>query len=119
MSAVNLPFLDNPSSPPEKYSITGILSPDMVPGIRRNVVDFSNPNEPDASIRRQWNLYLMGLSRFQAIDEEDPLSYYQVAGEKLPFFGSLLFQHAIAKRVLFIRYSWSTLHSLDGKAPTR
>ena len=28
-----------------------------------------------------WNLYILGLEDFQAVDENDPLSYYQIAGE--------------------------------------
>ncbi|OCK73056.1 Di-copper centre-containing protein [Lepidopterella palustris CBS 459.81] len=28
----------------------------------------------------QWNLYLLGMQRFQAVDQSDPLSYYQIAG---------------------------------------
>lgn len=33
-------------------------------------------NYPD-----QWNLYLLALADFQAIDENEQLSYYQIAGE--------------------------------------
>jgi hypothetical protein len=29
----------------------------------------------------QWNLYLLGLKDFQEVDENDPLSYYQIAGK--------------------------------------
>lgn len=28
----------------------------------------------------QWNLYILGMERFQAMDKNDPLSYYQVVG---------------------------------------
>lgn len=28
----------------------------------------------------QWNLYVLGMERFQAMNKNDPLSYYQVAG---------------------------------------
>ncbi|KAK1470386.1 hypothetical protein CTAM01_16837 [Colletotrichum tamarilloi] len=28
----------------------------------------------------QWNLYLLGLERFQAVPEDQPLSYFQIAG---------------------------------------
>jgi len=27
----------------------------------------------------QWNLYILGMERFQAMDKNDPLSYYQIA----------------------------------------
>ena len=43
--------------------------------IRREMRDLER-NYPD-----QWNLYLLALSEFQAIDENEQLSYYQVAGE--------------------------------------
>jgi len=29
----------------------------------------------------QWNVYLLGLIRFQQMNQTDPLSYYQIAGE--------------------------------------
>lgn len=34
-------------------------------------------NHPD-----QWNLYLLGLRDFQQINEDEPSSYYQIAGEE-------------------------------------
>lgn len=30
----------------------------------------------------QWNMYLLGLQRFQAADQNDMLSWFQIAGEK-------------------------------------
>jgi tyrosinase len=35
-------------------------------------------NYPD-----QWNIFLLGLQRFQAIDQDDKLSYFQIAGKLL------------------------------------
>jgi hypothetical protein len=35
-------------------------------------------NHPD-----QWNLFLLGLQRFQAINQDDKLSYFQIAGKLL------------------------------------
>ena len=32
-------------------------------------------NHPD-----QWNIYLLGLRRFQMVDQSDKLSYYQISG---------------------------------------
>lgn len=29
----------------------------------------------------QWNLYLLGLARFQAVNQTDKLSWYQIAGQ--------------------------------------
>jgi len=29
----------------------------------------------------QWNIYLLGLARFQATNQSDKLSYYQIAGK--------------------------------------
>jgi len=29
----------------------------------------------------QWNVFILGLARFQAMEPSDPMSYYQVAGE--------------------------------------
>lgn len=29
----------------------------------------------------RWDLYILALSMFQAVSQDDPLSYYQVAGE--------------------------------------
>lgn len=29
----------------------------------------------------QWNIYLLGLSRMYSLNQRDPLSYYQIAGE--------------------------------------
>lgn len=43
--------------------------------IRREMRDLER-NYPD-----QWNLYLLALFDFQAIDENEQLSYYQIAGE--------------------------------------
>jgi tyrosinase len=31
----------------------------------------------------QWNVFLLGLSRFQSIDQNEKLSYFQVAGESI------------------------------------
>ncbi|KAJ0302498.1 hypothetical protein COL516b_007033 [Colletotrichum fioriniae] len=36
-------------------------------------------NHPD-----QWNLFLLGLERFQKVDEKEPLSYFQIAAQKWP-----------------------------------
>lgn len=44
-------------------------------------------NHPD-----QWNLFLLGLERFQKVDEKEPLSYFQIAGKMPPslrYFRSL------------------------------
>ena len=30
----------------------------------------------------QWNLYLLGLRKLQAVNQSDPLSYYQIAGTR-------------------------------------
>lgn len=48
--------------------------------LRREIRDLQN-NFPD-----QWNVYLLGLKDFQETDENDPLSYYQIAGRNLPRF---------------------------------
>lgn len=48
--------------------------------IRREMRDLEK-NYPD-----QWNLYLLALSEFQAIDENEQLSYYQIAGEWVSSF---------------------------------
>ncbi|KAF2278156.1 Di-copper centre-containing protein [Westerdykella ornata] len=42
--------------------------------IRREIQDLKD-NSPD-----QWNLYLLGLRAFQAVDESNPVSYYEIAG---------------------------------------
>lgn len=31
----------------------------------------------------QWNIFLLGLARMQAADQQDPLSYYQIAGRQI------------------------------------
>jgi hypothetical protein len=31
----------------------------------------------------QWNVFLLGLHRFQNVDQDDELSYYKIAGESL------------------------------------
>lgn len=37
----------------------------------------------------QWNVYLLGLRRFQSVDQNDKLSYYQISG--MFFLGSISF----------------------------
>ena len=32
-----------------------------------------------------WDLFVLALSEFQQVNQDDPLSYYQVAGEKTTF----------------------------------
>lgn len=32
-----------------------------------------------------WDLFVLALSEFQQVNQDDPLSYYQVAGEKMTF----------------------------------
>jgi hypothetical protein len=34
----------------------------------------------------QWNVFLLGLHRFQNVDQDDELSYYKIAGESLTTF---------------------------------
>lgn len=31
--------------------------------------------------KRKWDLFILALSMFQSVSQDDPLSYYQVAGE--------------------------------------
>jgi len=54
-----------------------LTTPGPVP-IRREIRDLEQ-NYPDV-----WSLYLLGLDAFQKLDENDPLSYYQIAGEHFP-----------------------------------
>ncbi|KAK5684305.1 hypothetical protein LTS10_004172 [Elasticomyces elasticus] len=51
----------------------------------------------------QWNIYLLGLAKFQATNQSDKLSYYQIAGESdlvnepyLALFEQTLYQHIVA-----------------------
>lgn len=48
----------------------------------------------------QWNVYLLGLRRFQSVDQSDKLSYYQVAGRSMSYNGTYMFQ---------IPHRWSRL----------
>jgi tyrosinase len=32
----------------------------------------------------QWNVFLLGLHRFQSVDQNDELSYFKIAGESIP-----------------------------------
>jgi len=57
----------------------------------------------------QWNLYLLGLARFQAVNESEKLSYYQIAGQPvspLACMGSLI----------WTRHSWTSLCSMGWRA---
>ncbi|SLM36604.1 Uncharacterised domain, di-copper centre [Lasallia pustulata] len=60
--------------PIETHGIPVASGPGGPVPIRREIRDLEE-NFPD-----QWNLYLLGLDAFMHVDENEPLSYYQVAG---------------------------------------
>lgn len=58
------------------FSVTGVQSGRNSDGslpIRKEIRQL----QQDAD---QWNLYLLGLERFQGVDQSQLLSYYQIAG---------------------------------------
>ena len=54
-------------------AITGITEFGTQPRLEIRELESAHPD--------QWNIYLLGLARFQATDESDELSYYQIAGK--------------------------------------
>ncbi|KAF2257857.1 Di-copper centre-containing protein [Lojkania enalia] len=72
------PDTENPSRPLTKG--VSQRDPDGNPGVRREIHDMKS-NFPD-----QWNLYILGLRSFQMMDQDDFLSFYQIAGiHGMPF----------------------------------
>jgi len=53
--------------------VTGVEDSGIYP--RREIRDLE-ANDPD-----QWNIYLLGLQRFQSVHQDDKLSYFQIAGK--------------------------------------
>ncbi|KAJ4303408.1 hypothetical protein N0V90_002301 [Kalmusia sp. IMI 367209] len=57
------------------FSVLGIAGlGDSTPQPRLEIRDLEK-NHPD-----QWNVFLLGLQRFQAVSQDDKLSYFQIAG---------------------------------------
>lgn len=69
------------------------LAPDAAPAIQRRQSSYELVTgitefgvQPRLEIRQlqqnadQWNIYLLGLARWQAMNETEKLSYYQIAG---------------------------------------
>ncbi|KAG8825286.1 hypothetical protein FRC17_008757 [Serendipita sp. 399] len=57
----------------EHIATTGVTSNPNKPVARQEIRTFAKDKE-------LWDLYLLGLERFQAVDQEEPLSYFQIAG---------------------------------------
>lgn len=58
------------------FSVLGIAGlVDSPPQPRREIRDLQH-NHPD-----EWNVFLLGLQRFQSISQDDKLSYFQIAGK--------------------------------------
>jgi tyrosinase len=53
------------------FSVLGVAGPDSHPRLEIRELE---KNED------QWNVYLLGLQRFQSVDQSDKLSYYQISG---------------------------------------
>lgn len=119
----NLPIIPNPRLDPlKKYSIQGVISPEG-PQPRLNIVDFvQGPEQPDSPITRQWNLYLQALRMFQGYgteaeakdesteDHNNPLGYYQVAGEEPVDLDEPFDSNSIHVQ----RDPWCAVYTLDG-----
>ncbi|KAG8819755.1 hypothetical protein FRC17_010343 [Serendipita sp. 399] len=57
----------------EHIATTGVTSNPNNPVARQEIRTFAKDKE-------LWDLYLLGLERFQAVNQDDPLSYFQIAG---------------------------------------
>lgn len=73
--------------------------------LRREIRDLQK-NFPD-----QWNVYLLGLKDFQETDENDPLSYYQIAGREPSMIRSQ-WQQPVAN-IHRARYPWPSIQGVE------
>lgn len=53
-----------------------------------------------------FNVFLLGLQRFQSIDQSDKLSYYQIAGTGMHF------PHLLERSADRSRYPWRAFHTM-------
>jgi len=53
-------------------AVTGVVGGSAQPRLELRVMQQQHPD--------LFNLYLLGLQSFMAVDQSDPLSYYQIAG---------------------------------------
>ena len=56
------------------------------------------------------DLYILGLREMQQLDQNDPESFFQVAGEHHPIFAFMQSQSCLKS---VSRYPWAALHSME------
>ena len=72
LASPHTPTVDRRQGAGSTIPIVGITEFGVQPRLEIRDLESSHPD--------QWNIYLLGLARFQATDESDELSYYHVAG---------------------------------------
>lgn len=60
------------NKPDEYWSVVGVQTGEIHPRLEIRMLERDHPD--------QWNLFLLALSHFQAMDQNDKLSYFQLAG---------------------------------------
>ena len=73
LASLQVPTVKSRQGASSTIPITGITEFGVQPRLEIRQLESAHPD--------QWNIYLLGLARFQATDENDELSYYRIAGK--------------------------------------
>jgi hypothetical protein len=102
--------------PVVRRSQANATSPFPVLGIRNTGNDTVQPRLEIRELERrpdEFNVFLLGLQKFQSIDQNDKFSYYQVAGIVLEGADSRANSDAL---LILLRYSRRTFYSLGWRS---